>query len=647
MPRVCWTAILALELVAAARAQYTPTLRHQRVYDFAGSSVGDALGSEWTGWANADGISLIGGSGPGLRVCQRGTGITMVSTELDPALWDPLPVRLSVSVTVAAHNVSVPLHEWNGLKFMVSRTLSGATTHDNPAVWGDVEQRQLSYTWTFYNSATAPSRIVVSLGLQESSGCAEFHDLNVTVVQLPTGWHWFSGVSTRLRGAMVAETVSAASLGVLGSWGANVVRFQLTDPLIRTRNTSRWWPIIRSSLDNWVDATRDTARAQGIKVLLDMHECPGNCTPGPERLCELQYNREMQEAFVELWERIAERYKGEYEWMWAFDLLNEPAFSNNIRHPGAILWAQLAERVARAVRAVDPQRPIVVSFDNWGGPYGAPELPVPVDKVLYTLHMYSPTCFTHQGVLSGVPVGAQYPSRMACDFNNTWDMAMIRKTLAAAKAFSETFKIQIIVGEFSAVRWAANNSAYRYIRDCIEVFEEHGWHWIYHAFREWNGWSVEYTENRTDMALARTPTERQKLLQSWLSRNSNPYTTNIVVWRGENERCAPGMGLVVVLESVISAIGRMGAGPCSPPTITQQVDIDCSAHDSLWRIGRAMAGTPLDGREKEACSRPRQHRSRWQHVSLLSPQPPPLFGEGSRLSQQASYYAGDADPLES
>eukprot|EP00727_Mastigamoeba_balamuthi_P013144 m51a1_g8452 hypothetical protein (493) ;mRNA; r:402641-404400 len=483
--------VLVLVLVVSAtQAQYRPTLRHQRVYEFAGSSVGDALGSEWTGWANADGISLVGGSGPGLRVCQRGTGITMVSTELDPALWtDAQPVRLSVSVTVAAHNVSVPQHEWNGLKFMVSRTLSGATTHDNPAVWGDVEQRQLSYTWTFFNSATAPSRIVVSLGLQESSGCAEFFALNVTVVQLPTGWQWFSGVSTRLRGAMVAETVSASSLTVLGSWGANVVRFQLTDPLIRTRDTSRWWPIIRSSLDNWVDATRDTARAQGIKVLLDMHECPGNCTPSPERLCELQYNRGMQDAFVELWERIAERYKGEYEWMWAFDLLNEP-------------------------------RPIVVSFDNWGGPNYPPELPVPVDKVIYTLHMYTPMCFTHQGVLD-VPE-TDYPSRMACDSDTTWDITMIRKSLAVAKAFSDTFTVPIVVGEFSAIRWAPNNSAYRYIRDCIEVFEEHGWHWIYHAFREWNGWSVEHTENRTDMAPARTPTERQKLLQSWFSLNSNP-----------------------------------------------------------------------------------------------------------------------------
>ena len=46
------------------------------------------------------------------------------------------------------------------------------------------------------------------------------------------------------------------------------------------------------------------------------------------------------------------------------------------------------------------------------------------------------------------------------------------------------------MGEFSAITWA--EGAGRYIADCIAVFEEYGWDWTYHAFREWNGWSVEH-----------------------------------------------------------------------------------------------------------------------------------------------------------
>ena len=47
----------------------------------------------------------------------------------------------------------------------------------------------------------------------------------------------------------------------------------------------------------------------------------------------------------------------------------------------------------------------------------------------------------------------------------------------------------MFVGEFSAIAWAPN--AEGYIRDCISIFEELGWDWTYHAFREFDGWSVE------------------------------------------------------------------------------------------------------------------------------------------------------------
>ena len=49
---------------------------------------------------------------------------------------------------------------------------------------------------------------------------------------------------------------------------------------------------------------------------------------------------------------------------------------------------------------------------------------------------------------------------------------------------------KIYIGEFSAIAWA--EGADRYLADCISIFEEYGWDWTYHAFREWPGWSVEH-----------------------------------------------------------------------------------------------------------------------------------------------------------
>ena len=64
-----------------------------------------------------------------------------------------------------------------------------------------------------------------------------------------------------------------------------------------------------------------------------------------------------------------------------------------------------------------------------------------------------------------------------------------------------------------------NDSAHRYLRDCIELFEEFGWDWSYHAFREWSGWSVEHGSVQADTAPSPTPTNREKLLREWFGKN--------------------------------------------------------------------------------------------------------------------------------
>ena len=60
------------------------------------------------------------------------------------------------------------------------------------------------------------------------------------------------------------------------------------------------------------------------------------------------------------------------------------------------------------------------------------------------------------------------------------------------------------------------------LTDVIGIMEKHGWDWIYHAFREWSGWSVEHGDDRTDSRPSTRPTDRQQLLQSWFSKNQKP-----------------------------------------------------------------------------------------------------------------------------
>ena len=92
--------------------------------------------------------------------------------------------------------------------------------------------------------------------------------------------------------------------------------------------------------------------------------------------------------------------------------------------------------------------------------------------------------------------------------------------LAPVREFQLAYNVHIYVGEFSAIRWAPG--AADYLRDCIELFEEYDWDWTYHAYREWDGWSVEHGSDPKDHQPAEEPTDRKKLLLSWFARNKKP-----------------------------------------------------------------------------------------------------------------------------
>jgi hypothetical protein len=103
-----------------------------------------------------------------------------------------------------------------------------------------------------------------------------------------------------------------------------------------------------------------------------------------------------------------------------------------------------------------------------------------------------------------------------------WDKAVLEQALSPAIEFQKRYNVHIYIGEFSAIRWAPGGSAARYLSDVIDILEAHGWDWSYHAFREWNGWSVEHGSDPQDNKPASSRTDRQKLLLDWFAKNKKP-----------------------------------------------------------------------------------------------------------------------------
>lgn len=430
--------------------------------------------------------------------------------------------RIRVEALVKADGVTAPPKPWNGIKVMLnSKSSEGEKWDQQNSVAGTFDWKRVGFSTRIPADATAAFLV---LGLEAVNGVVWFDDVKITVTakprirpNQPAKGPVFKGHDlARLRGAMIGPGVTEADLQKLGGeWGANHVRWQLI-----------WGGFPHSPADKGdlaaYDAWLETALQKldgllpvcerlGLHVLIDLHTPPGGRNEAKE--CRLFHEKRFQDSFIGWWEKIAQRYRGN-KTVWGYDLVNEPV--EGLMPDGLMNWHALATETARRVRAVDADHAIIIEPEPWGGPDGLADFePIQVPGIVYSVHMYIPGQFTHQGVYDD-PVGVRYPGVIQ---GKMWDKEQLRLALRPAIEFQRDFGAHIYIGEFSAIRWAPDESAFRYLRDVIDIFEEQDWDWAYHAFREWHGWSVEHGGDRDDTARSPAPTSREKLLREWFSRN--------------------------------------------------------------------------------------------------------------------------------
>lgn len=460
--------------------------------------------------------------GQALRVEAPAGVASHASVRLALPLGELRGARVRVEAMVKAEGVTAPPKPYNGIKVMLhTQSPEGQTWEQQNSLFGDFDWKRVGFTGRVPKEATAAWLV---LGLESVNGVAWFDEVSVAVTARartrpgqPAGGVAFKGHDLpRLRGAMISPKATAEDLEVLGGeWGANHVRWQLLwggfphSPADQG-DLAAYDAWLESALRH-LDGLLPVCERLGIKVVVDLHTPPGGRNEAKE--CRLFHEKRFQDSFIAWWERIARRYCGE-KTVWGYDLVNEPV--EGLVGEGLMDWRALAEATARRVRAIDGDHAILVEPAPWGGPAGLDDFePLDVPGIVYSVHMYEPGQFTHQGV-HGQDTGVAYPGVIA---GTMWDKERLRRSLRPAAEFQRDYGVHLYIGEFSAIRWAPDGGAERWLRDVIEIMEEHGWDWAYHAFREWDGWSVEHGEVKDDRAPSATPTPRERLLREWFAKN--------------------------------------------------------------------------------------------------------------------------------
>ncbi len=300
-------------------------------------------------------------------------------------------------------------------------------------------------------------------------------------VAAQTQWRGANIESTSVPNGTQTSPLTGDGLAMFGvNQNANVVRFQMVASWADGYTIPQYAAWLQSQLA-YIDQMLPLFRASGVRVILDLHTPPGGWINKNDQYPQYRMfgpsGLSWQTAFIDTWRTIAVRYKGNADII-AFDLVNEPAVGLKIGS-GSSDWNTLAQSTARAIKAIDPGRSLVVEPE-----YGkisrlsALKPLTGIANVIYSVHYYDPFPFTDQST-KGLDQGFTYPGIIGGQY---WDINRLQTTLKPLADFQARNNCRIFIGEFSSCEQIHNGSGQRYVADLINAIEKRGWDWCYHVY---------------------------------------------------------------------------------------------------------------------------------------------------------------------
>lgn len=348
-----------------------------------------------------------------------------------------------------------------------------------------------------------------------------FFENKQTKIRQPANWPW--------RGI---NLISADTIGLnrkkiqeLKKIGINTVRLSIQ---VRKFSIKNNLPIEIAEKINlkWCENLVKLCAEESIEVILNSPDFPLNPAKKFDRTSSKFWNSktELNDAISYI-NRLVIRFNG-YDNIIAYDFFGEPV-EKDINGKGKVPknWIHFFQRILKTIRN-HSNKYVLFTPGPWGSPKGYADFSKPFEdkNIIYGFHYYLPHKYTHQGIKKYDDY-VSYPGFIGYKY---WDKNTIKKSLIEANNWAKKNDKLLYVGEFSVVRYAEGKD--QYVEDVLSVFEENNLGYAYWCLNGWDGWNMNFEQEKEGEKKIVKSTEITKtrtiLEKYWAKNKANNEDSN-------------------------------------------------------------------------------------------------------------------------
>jgi endoglucanase len=296
--------------------------------------------------------------------------------------------------------------------------------------------------------------------------------------------HWLS--QSKVRGVQRRAWFTEEDVKRIAGWGFDHIRLPVDEVQLWADDGSR-----EEEAFQLLDNALNWCASAGLRVIVDLHILRSHYF-NSETEPALYSDPAALEKFAALWRDLSAFLRARPVDQVAYEMLNEAV----AKEPAS--WNRVSRHIFDMLRALEPERTIVLGSNEWNQYKTYPDLDIPQDMhLLLTFHYYNPMFITHHRAswmdlghytgpiqypgLSIPPDGLAELDRVlpgkGRQDNVYFDRDVIKQHMLIPHKIARETGHALYCGEFGCIHFTPPDIQRRWYSDIISVFNELGIRW--------------------------------------------------------------------------------------------------------------------------------------------------------------------------